>query len=94
MAERQASDAQAQLAKVRHLQQLAELAYTLAHQVHEEVVSLRHFEATELTPVEYSLGIAIGDAEIAANRLGGLRNELGELAKTLNKEVNRLQTLR
>jgi hypothetical protein len=73
-----------QLAKVRHLQQLAQLAYTLAQQVHDEVVSLRQYDPNaEMTPVDYALGICLGDSEIAANRLGGLRNELESLSHLL-----------
>ena len=81
-------DVSRQLARVRHLQQLAQLAYTLAQQVHEEVVSMRQQDQhDEMTPVDYSLGICLGDSEIAANRLGGLRNELDSLTKLLSDQA-------
>ena len=88
-------DASRQLAKVRHLQQLAQLAYTLAQQVHDEVVDLRGFEQhVEMTSVDYSLGICLGDSEIAANRLGGLRNELEALVKLLSDATREPSTPR
>lgn len=75
---------------VRRLLQLAEQAHLLARQLHQEVVSIRAWEpGPPVTPVGYSLGISHGDAEIAANRLAGLRNELQRLVGLLEQETRK-----
>lgn len=76
--------AEEQLRHVERLLEVADVAYTVAQQLHDEITEMRFAsQSAEMTPVDYSLGICLGDAEISANRLGGLRNELGELRKVL-----------
>lgn len=76
------------LRTARRMLKAAEQAYVLARQLHTEVVRIRAWETGRgITPLGYSLGIAYGDAEIAANRLGGLRNELQQLVALLEQQV-------
>lgn len=73
-----------QLRTVQRLLEAAEQARALARDLYQEMLRIQRWESGhKVNPVAYSLGICLGDAEIAANRLGGLRNELQELAETL-----------
>ena len=75
------------LATVQRLLRTTELAYDLARGIHADLARLRAWESgSALTPRKYALGISYGDAEIAANRLGGLLNELRDLARLLEEE--------
>ncbi|MBI4493583.1 MAG: hypothetical protein HY690_12405 [Chloroflexi bacterium] len=74
------------LQTVQRLLQTAQQAYTLARHLNEEIARIRAWEqGPRVSVVGYSLGICQGDVEVAASRLGGLRNELEELAGTLEQ---------
>lgn len=78
---------EAQLRTVLGLLDAAEQAYALARQLNQQLWQMRTWEQTSpLTPVGYSLGICLGDVEIAATRLGGLRHELQQLASALQRQ--------
>lgn len=73
--------------KLRSLVQVAEQAHRLVRQLNQEIAQIRAAEPLA-SPVGYSLGICLGDVEIASSRVGGLRNELEELANTLGQRAN------
>lgn len=68
-------------APAENLIDLADAAYDLARRLEQEVLRLRRADTSQtLTRMSYSLGICAGDAQTAANRLAGLRQEVRELA--------------
>lgn len=73
---------------VQTLLPLAERAHGLARELYEELWRTQTRDKERgLTPTRYALGICLGDAEIATNRLAGLRNELEELLETLERQA-------
>lgn len=74
---------------MQRLLDAADQAYGLARQLNQELWQMRRSEqGPRVTPLAYSMGICLGDAEIASNRLGGLRNELEELVGALRQEAS------
>lgn len=83
-----AADRLDQARRVRSLEDAAERAYELASLIQEEILRLQQEESSAtLTPLQYALGICRGDVDIATNRLAGLKNELAELARTLEERA-------
>lgn len=69
---------------IRRLVREAEEALILAQRLQEEIARIRAWEPNlKASQVGYSIGICLGDAEIVANRLAGLRNELQRLREAL-----------
>lgn len=78
------------LQTARGLLHTCEQALELTRRLHREIIEIRTWEQRSgtVTPLGYSLGISHGDIEIAANRLGGLRNELQQMVRLLEQQVH------
>ncbi|MBI4491706.1 MAG: hypothetical protein HY690_02820 [Chloroflexi bacterium] len=75
-----------QLQTVQRLLRTVEQAHALARDVSLELSGIRVSSSTpRVTPLGYSLGICLGDAESSASRLAGLRGELKDLAALLEE---------